>query len=60
MNRDEAIKILNPKTSNEALKKYENYLGFSGNQARLAAKNDACMIAIRDMQFMRNHEDDGR
>ena len=50
MNRDEAIKLLDPKTTKEALAEIEYYCGFSGDAACVAAIEDACMLAVEALK----------
>lgn len=46
MTRDEAIRILDPETTAEALVEYEYYGGFNGKTAMVNAVNDACEVAV--------------
>ena len=46
MTREEAIRILDPETTGEALAEIEYYNGFSGNTAAVQAVSDACILAI--------------
>lgn len=46
MTIDEAVRILDPKTTAEALAEVEYYGGFSGQEAVIKAVEDACLIAI--------------
>lgn len=46
MSREEAIRLLDPKTTRETLAEIEYYGGFSGDVACVAAIEDACMLAI--------------
>lgn len=53
MTTKEAIRILDPETTAEALAEIEYYAGFSGQTAKVQAVNDACEIAVsalRDQQ----------
>lgn len=50
MTIDEAIRILDPKTTAEALAEVEYYGGFSGQEAVIKAVEDACMIAIAALE----------
>jgi hypothetical protein len=43
----EAIRILDPFTTGQALNEIEYYAGFSGKQAKIMAVNDACEIAVK-------------
>lgn len=46
MTREEAIRILDPETTGEALVEIEYYNGFSGKTAALQAVSDACVLAV--------------
>ena len=46
MTREEAIKILDPDTTAEALAEIEYYNGFSGKSAAVQAVSDACVLAV--------------
>ena len=50
MNIEQAIKILDPETTKEALAKIEYYAGFNGKEAKLKAVNEACIIACDVMK----------
>ena len=50
MTVQEAIKILNPETSADALSEIEYYGGFSGNMAQIQAIIDASLVAIGCME----------
>ena len=45
MTREEAIRILDPETTGEALAEIEYYNGFSGKTAAVQAVSDACILA---------------
>ena len=49
MTVQEAIRILHPDTTAEALAEIEYYAGFSGQDAKMEAVNDACIIACEVM-----------
>lgn len=49
MEIEQAIRILDPETSVDALVEIEYYAGFYGKQARLEAVNDACKLACEIM-----------
>lgn len=53
MTIDDAIRILDPKTTAEALAEVEYYGGFSGQEAVIKAVEDACMIAIAALERTR-------
>ena len=46
MTREEAIRILDPETTGQALAEIEYYNGFSGKTAAVQAVSDACMLAV--------------
>lgn len=46
MTREEAIRILDPETTGEALAEIEYYNGFSGKKAAVHAVSDACVLAV--------------
>lgn len=46
MTREEAIRILDPETTWEALAEIEYYGGFSGRTAAVQAVSDACVLAV--------------
>lgn len=50
MTREEAIRILDPATTIEALAEIEYYAGFSGQKAKVAACDEACEIAVAAMR----------
>ena len=46
MKREEAIRILDPETTAEALAEIEYYAGFRGKEAAIKAVEDACILAV--------------
>ena len=46
MTREEAIRILDPETTVEAIAEIEYYGGFNGKTAAVQAVSDACMLAV--------------
>lgn len=46
MTVEEAIRILDPETTAEALAEIEYYAGFSGHTAKVQACSEACEIAV--------------
>lgn len=50
MTREEAIRILDPATTREALADIEYYAGFNGHEAVIKAVEDACIMAIEALQ----------
>ena len=46
MTRDDAIRILDPVTTGEAISEIEYYGGFSGREAAVQALSDACVFAV--------------
>lgn len=53
MTTDEAIKILDPKTTAEALTEIEYYGGFSGQKAAVKAVEDACLLGVAALERSR-------
>lgn len=51
MTYQEAISILHPDTTLEALSEYEYYGGFNGKEARIKAVEEACVVACEAMKF---------
>ncbi len=56
MTREEAIRILDPKTTGEALAEIEYYHGFSGKTAAIQAVSDACEIAVAGLRCLQELE----
>lgn len=50
MNAKEAIRILHPDTTREALAEYEYYGGFNGKQAMIKAVEDASLLACEALE----------
>lgn len=50
MKREEAIRILDPETSAEALAEIEYYACFRGKEAKIKAVEDACILAIASLR----------
>lgn len=50
MTREEAIRILAPETTGEALSEIEYYGGFSGKTAVVQAVSDACVLAVEALR----------
>lgn len=50
MTNQEAIRLLDPQTTREALAEIEYYAGFSGKDACIKAIEDACIVAIAAMK----------
>lgn len=46
MTREEAIRILDPETTGEAISEIEYYGGFTGRKAAVHAVSDACILAV--------------
>lgn len=46
MTREEAIRILDPETTAEALAEIDYYAGFRGKEAAIKAVEDACILAV--------------
>lgn len=56
MTREEAIRILDMKTSAKALAEIEYYNGFSGREAVLKAVDDACVLAVAALREQEERE----
>ena len=50
MTMREAIRILDPETTREAIAEIEYYAGFKGREAAIQAVDDACRIACDVMR----------
>ena len=50
MTKEEAIRLLDPETTAEAIAEIEYYAGFSGKKAAIHAIEDACVIAVTCMK----------
>jgi hypothetical protein len=50
MTAEEAIKLLHPATTAEALAEIECYGGFNGKQAKVEAVNTACLVACEALE----------
>lgn len=50
MTRKEAIRLLDPETTAEAITEIEYYAGFSGKTASIQAITEACELAVEDMR----------
>ena len=53
MTIEEAIRILDPDTTAEALAEVEYYGGFRGNEALVKACEDACIVAVDALKRVR-------
>lgn len=56
MTREEAIRILDPETTGEALAEIEWYNGFSGKTAAVQAVSDACILAVSALREQEERE----
>lgn len=56
MTREEAIRILDPKTTAEALAEIEYYAGFRGEEAVAKAVGDACILAVAALREQAQRE----
>ena len=54
MTVDEAIRLLDPKTTEQAFKEIKYYNGFNGKDAALEAFEDACVLAAEALRAQRN------
>lgn len=50
MTTEEAIKILDPATTRDALWEIEYYAGFMGEEAKIAAVEEACRMAVEALK----------
>lgn len=50
MTAEEAIKILDPATTRDALWEIEYYAGFKGEEAKIAAVEEACRMAVEALK----------
>ena len=50
MTREEAIRLLDPKTTADALADIEYYAGLSGKEACIKAIEDACVLAVEALK----------
>ena len=50
MTREEAIRILDPETTGEAISEIEYYGGFSRKTAAVQAVSDACILAVNALR----------
>ncbi len=50
MSIEQAVAILNPETSREALAAYEDYGGFRSREAGVKACEEACRVAVKIMR----------
>lgn len=56
MTREEAIRILDPVTSMDALAEIEYYAGFRSEEAVRKAVNDACILAVAALREQEERE----
>lgn len=54
MTVDEAIRLLDPKTTEQAFEEIKYYNGFNGKTAALEAFEDACILAAEALRVQRN------
>ena len=54
MTREEAIRILDPETTAEALAEIEYYNGFTGKTAAVQAVSDACVLSVAALREQEN------
>ena len=57
MTYQEAIRILHPDTTLEALAEYEYYGGFNGGEAKIKAVEEACIVACEAMRRLLDLEE---
>ena len=56
MTREEAIRILDPETTGEAIAEIEYYGGFNGKTAAVQAVSDACVLAVAALREQEERE----
>lgn len=56
MTRQEAIRILDPETTGEAIAEIEYYGGFTGKTAAVQAVSDACVLAVAALREQEERE----
>ena len=56
MTREEAIHILDPETTWEAISKFEYYAGLRGEEAVRKAVDDACVLAVATLRELEERE----
>lgn len=52
MTAKEAIRLLDPETTRDALWEIEYYGGFNGKEAQIKAIEDACVLAVEALRKM--------
>lgn len=57
MTREEAIRILDPETTAEALAEITYYAGFRGDAAVIKAVSDACILAVAALREQAQREE---
>lgn len=57
MTREEAIRILDPETTVEALAEIEYYHGLNGATAKVNAVSDACILAVAALRELEEREE---
>lgn len=60
MTYKEAREILHPDTTLEALSKIEYYAGFRGEQAKIKAVHEACLMACKALDFQIERSSNGQ
>lgn len=58
MTREQAIRILDPETTAEALAEIEYYGGFRGRMKAARALYDACIMAVAALREQAQREED--
>lgn len=56
MTREEAIRILDPDTTWEAISKFEYYAGLRGEEAVRKAVDDACVLAVATLRNLEERD----
>lgn len=54
MTVDEAIRLLDPETTGQAIEEIKYYRGFSGRDAAIQAIEDACNLAVKALSESRD------
>lgn len=59
MEYKQAIRLLHPNTTAEALREIEYYNGFNGAEARIKVVEEACILACEAMEKVMQYADNG-
>ena len=58
MTKEEAIRLLDPNTTREAIAEIEYYGGFNGREAVIKAIENACVLAVEALKMSVDEESD--